>query len=240
MKLKLFTIGLLATLAMTSTTVEAAQRQRAQVQATQQVPVLQAQVAAGGAAHPNLNIGGGAGQHADNTAAVDDLHRKLGTHAGAAGGDTANHRIDALHATLGHAAAGGAANDPANKKVEDAVALIQPGQPLHTGITNTNTRLGVGYQTAGDAGAAIAAAVPPRGPNAIPNNLEIALNHPAAKAAGAAHAGNAVPDDSTAKATNLLARLNAGSAGVGDGANHAIVHKGNYPSIEAWITAQGW
>lgn len=44
MKLKLFTIGLLATIAMTSTTIEAAQRQRAQVQAAQEVPVLKQQV----------------------------------------------------------------------------------------------------------------------------------------------------------------------------------------------------
>jgi hypothetical protein len=237
MKLKLFTIGLLATIAMTSTNVKAAQRQRAQVQAAQELPQVKAEI---GAATANLDVAHGGAHAGDAAAAINHIHTALGTHAGAAAGDTANHRIDALHATLGHAAVGGAANNPANKKAEDAVALIQPGQPLHTGITNTNTHLGAGYEDAADARAAIAGAAPARGSNALPGNLEIALNHPAAKVAGAARAGHAVPNDSNAKATNLLARLNAGSALVGDGANHAIVHKGNYTSIEAWITAQGW
>ncbi|MGV8948269.1 MAG: hypothetical protein ACOH2E_02730 [Candidatus Paracaedibacter sp.] len=238
MKLKLFTIGLLATIAMTSTTVEAAQRQRAQAQAAQELPQVKAEI---GAAAANLDIGHGGAHVDDPAAAINDLHTKLGTHAGHAAGDKTNHRLDALHTALGHKAVGGGANDPANKKVADAVALIQPGQPLHTGIANTNTRLGVGYQEAADAAAAIAAATGGAvAAGAAPGALEAGLNTLGAKAAGAAHAGHAVPNDSTDKATNLLARLNAGANVVGDGNNHAIVHKGNYPSIEAWITAQGW
>lgn len=148
MKLKLFTIGLLATLAMTSTTVEAMQWQKKQAEAVQELPKVKQdlQVAQNAiavhAAHPNLNIGGGAGQHADNNAAVDDLHTKLGTHAGAAGGDTANHRIDALHATLGHAAVGGAAIDHANKRAEDIAARLgaktahPTGPSVHEKVTD--------------------------------------------------------------------------------------------------------
>lgn len=213
MKLKLFTIGLLAAVAMTSTSIEAMQKKM--LQAPQE------------SEHLKKEIGEAA---ADLGEKPKDLRNLVAPKVDVKAG------LDQLHANLG---AGGGHPD-AHKKVKHLQTLVRPGHDLTDGITRTNSRLGVGYQDAADAGAAIAAAVPPRGRNAVPNNLETALNHNAAKLAGAAHAGHPVPDDSAAKAKNLLARLNAGAHGVGDGNNHAIIYKGDYPSIEAWVTAQGW
>jgi hypothetical protein len=231
MKLKLFTIGLLATIAMTSATVEAAQRQRAQAQAAQELPQVKAEI---GAATANLDIGHGGAHVDDPAAAINDLHTKLGTHPGHAAGDKTNHRIDALHTALGHKAAGGAANDPANKKVADAVALIQPGQPLHTGITNVNTLLGV------------AGTVDAHGKATAINTLLGAVH--------AGHAPGAALADIHAKLAAIKARLIAGitlNAAVavvnsaGAVANLAAKTAGggaitNAADIEVLLTEMGW
>lgn len=140
MKLKLFTIGLLATIAMTSTNVEATQKRQASIQAAKELPQVKAEI---GAASANLDVAHGGAHPGDPAAAINHIHTGLGTHAAAGGGaaDTANHRIDALKATLGHAPLGAAHG--ANKRAEDAKTALEAGAAdIHTAITNINTLLG--------------------------------------------------------------------------------------------------
>jgi hypothetical protein len=134
MKLKLFTIGLLATLALTSTTIEAMQWQKKQAQAVQELPqVKQDLQAAQGAialhaAHPDLDTV----THADNATAIDDLHAKLGA-ATVPSGASANHRITDLHETLDVHPVGGLAADHANKRTEDIAARLGTKAAAPTG-----------------------------------------------------------------------------------------------------------
>ena len=160
MKLKLFTIGLLATLAMTSTTVEAMQWQKKQAEAVKELPQVKQdlQVAQNAiavhAAHPNLDTAA----HGGNDAAIVDLHDKLGVKAAAGAGDTANHRIDALHTTLGHHPFGGAPLNPANKKAEDLAARLgtksvgPKGPSVHEKLTDAFIIAGESRAAATDGG----------------------------------------------------------------------------------------
>ena len=125
-----------------------------------QAPQLQAQVGAINAAAGNLDVAVGGVHAGDPAAALNHIHTKLGTHAGAAGSDTTNHRIEALHTALGHPVTGNA-NDDANKKVPDiATALgtrtIAPGATgpsVHEKLTDALVIAGKSRAAATDRGA---------------------------------------------------------------------------------------
>lgn len=223
MKLKLFTIGLLATIALSQ--AEAAQKFQQQRQAVQENPQLKADLAAARANHPNLDVAA----HGDNETAVDDLHAKLGA-AAVPSGASANHRITDLHATIGVHPIGGLPADHANKRAEDIAARIgtravgaPTGPSVHEKLSDLHAHLG--HRTAGGAAGdaailkveEILAAL--GGPGATVNlkldGINTLLGATRATASrrglGAAPVA-AVQGDIHAKLTAILARLKTGLA----------------------------
>lgn len=124
MKLKLFTIGLLATIAMTSTTIEAAQRQRAQVQAAQEVPVLKHVIASHeeltkALMDPATTIANGTPLDLALRAASADVASAANGVIGAMPGGTAAEKIDAIQRIEG----AGAADNPHKIAIRQALGL---------------------------------------------------------------------------------------------------------------------